>query len=155
MYNTKVSELIDRYMKVSFYVNKMGELLIKDEICDVLTNEQYYTLRFIEQQQACTSTEISEAFYVNKSAVTSNINRLEGKGLIVRVRDLDDRRIVHLKLSEKGEVLFREMEQKIYSLVEKSMMSFKYEEIVSFLDTYEKLSQIFIQMKNGIQEEEK
>ena len=153
MGNKQVTELIDRYMKVSFSVNKMGELLIKDEICDVLTNEQYYTLRYIKQQQFCTSTELSEAFHVNKSAVTSNINRLEGKGLIERARDLDDRRVVHLRLSEKGETLFREMEQKIHIVVEAIMGNFKYEEIVSFLDTYEKLSQTFVEMKTGIREE--
>ncbi|MFJ7640424.1 MarR family winged helix-turn-helix transcriptional regulator [Peribacillus sp. NPDC097264] len=153
MSDKQVTELIDRYMKVSFHVNKMGELLIKDEICDVLTNEQYYTLRFIKQQQFCTSTELSEAFHVNKSAVTSNIKRLEGKGLIERARDLDDRRVVHLRLSEKGETLFQEMEQKIHIVVETIMGNFKYEEIVSFLDTYEKLSWTFAEMKMGIREE--
>lgn len=149
MNDKKVTDLIDRYMKVAFYVNKMGELLIKDEICDVLTNEQYYTLRFIEQQKYCTSTELSEAFYVNKSAITSSINRLEGKGLIERARDLDDRRVVHLKLSEKGEALLQETEQKIHIVVETIMGNFNYEEIVNFLDTYEKLSQTFIHMKTG------
>ncbi|WP_057915028.1 MarR family winged helix-turn-helix transcriptional regulator [Peribacillus muralis] len=153
MNNEKISLLIDRYMKVSFYVNKMGELLIKDQICDVLTNEQYYTLRFIAQQGLCTSTEISEAFYINKSAVTSNINRLEGKGLIERQQDRSDRRVFHLKLSKEGAELLRETEHKIHKLVESIMTNFEYEEIVRFLDTYEKLSQIFIQMKNGKQEE--
>lgn len=153
MSDKKVTDLIDRYMKVAFYVNKMGELLIKDEICDVLTNEQYYTLRFIEQQQYCTSTELSEAFYVNKSAITSSINRLEGKGLIERARDLGDRRVVHLKLSEKGEALLQETERKIHIVVETIMGNFKYEEIAIFLDTYEKLSQTFIQMKTSNGEE--
>ncbi|MGE6719152.1 MarR family winged helix-turn-helix transcriptional regulator [Peribacillus frigoritolerans] len=155
MSNEKVSGLIDRYMKVSFYVNKMGELLIKDQICDVLTNEQYYTLRFIQQQRLCTSTEISDAFYINKSAVTSNINRLEGKGLIEREQDQVDRRVFHLKLSKEGEALLQETENKIHKLVESIMTKFDYEEIVKFLDTYEKLSQIFIRMKNEEWEEYK
>ncbi|MGE6379132.1 MarR family winged helix-turn-helix transcriptional regulator [Peribacillus muralis] len=153
MTNEKISSLIDRYMKVSFYVNKMGELLIKDQICDVLTNEQYYTLRFIEQQRLCTSTEISEAFYINKSAVTSNINRLEGKGLLEREQDQHDRRVFHLKLSNEGAELLHKTEHKIHKLVEGIMTNFEYEEIVKFLDTYEKLSQIFIEMKNRELEE--
>ncbi|WP_285769235.1 MarR family transcriptional regulator [Peribacillus sp. SI8-4] len=147
-----ISLLIDRYMKVSFHVNKLGELLIKDQICDVLTNEQYYTLRFIEQQRLCTSTEISEAFYINKSAVTANINRLESKGLIEREQDQYDRRVFLLKLSEEGAALLHKTEHKIHKLVEGIMTKFEYEEIVTFLDTYEKLSRILIEMKNGQEE---
>ena len=144
-----ISGLIDRYMAVSFYMHKMGELLIKEKICDVLTNEQYYTLRFLEQHGPCTSTELSEAFYVNKSAVTSNINRLDFKGLIKRKRAEDDRRLVYLSLSEKGIKLYDETEKRIHLLVEKVMENFEEEEIARFLDTYERFSEILIQMKNG------
>lgn len=153
MKGNNISVLIDRYMSISFYVSKMGELLIKDEICDVLTNEQYYTLRFLEQHGACTSTELSEAFYVNKSAVTSNIHRLESKGLITRERDLEDRRIVYLSLSEKGRSLHFETERKIHQLVEKVMENFGEEEISRFLDTYERLSEVLGQMKNRNKQE--
>jgi glutamate synthase domain-containing protein 3 len=60
-----------------------------------------------------------------------------------------------LKLSKEGEALLQETENKIHKLVESIMTKFDYEEIVKFLDTYEKLSQIFIQMKNEEREEYK
>jgi hypothetical protein len=40
MNDNRIQELIDRYVAVSFTVNKKAESLIKDQIGDELTNDQ-------------------------------------------------------------------------------------------------------------------
>ncbi|OIK10477.1 MarR family transcriptional regulator [Bacillus sp. MUM 13] len=153
MHNDEVQGLIDRYLRVSFYVTKIGESLIKEQICSDLTNEQYYTLRFIQQAPQCKSTDLAEAFYVNKSAISAIITRLTDKGLIQRKRDENDRRVVYLTLTKEGEALFSAKEQKIHKLVESFITKFNNEEIEAFIHTYEKLSRILIEMTKDIQEE--
>jgi DNA-binding MarR family transcriptional regulator len=153
MANGQVQDLIDRYMRVSFYVTKMGESLIKEQIGDDLTNDQHYTLRFIRQKDECTSTDLAAAFNVNKSAITAIITRLTDKGLIQRTRDTNDRRFVYLTLTERGNDLFVLTEQKIQKLVESFITRFDTEEIDSFIGTYEKLSEILIDMNKEMQGE--
>ncbi|WP_147536149.1 MarR family winged helix-turn-helix transcriptional regulator [Bacillus marasmi] len=149
MYNSKIQELINRYIRVSFSVTKKAEFLIKDQIGSDLTYDQHYTLRYIRQKQNCTSTELAEIFAVNKSAVTAIITRLADKGLIDRTRDERDRRVVYLSLTDKGDALFNECEERVHQLVENIMTQFNDEEINSFINTYEKLEKLLDNAKEG------
>jgi DNA-binding MarR family transcriptional regulator len=144
-----LQDLINRYIRVSFSVTKKGESLIKEQIgCD-LTADQHYTLRYIKHSNNCTSTELAEAFDVQKSAITAIITRLTDKGFIERTRDKNDRRVVYLTLTEKGNILFNESEQRVHQLVERFISKFQDEEIHSFINTYEKLEMLLIDIKEG------
>ncbi|EPR26667.1 Transcriptional regulator, MarR family protein [Geobacillus sp. WSUCF1] len=75
-----IDEWIDRYLSVSFLVMKRGAALVKGSLCEEMTHDQYYLLRYIRRRGACTSTELAAMFGVNKSAVTAMTNRLVDKG---------------------------------------------------------------------------
>lgn len=149
MNSQKIQELINRYIRVSFSVTKKAEFLIKDQIGSDLTYDQHYTLRYIYQNQNCTSTELADVFAVNKSAVTAIITRLVDKGLIERTRDEHDRRVVYLTLTDKGNSLFNECEQRVHHLVENIITQFNDEEINTFIQTYEKLEELLDVAKEG------
>ncbi|PGT88878.1 MarR family winged helix-turn-helix transcriptional regulator [Bacillus sp. AFS040349] len=153
MKEKQIEELINRYLAVSFSVTKKGESLVKDSIGDFITNDQHYTLRYIHKVGTCTSTELSEIFDVKKSAITAIINRLTEKELIKRTRDENDRRVIYLTLTEKGTELFEKTEEKIHRLVESIITSFDEEEIVSFIETYEKLNTLLDNLKDCKMEE--
>jgi DNA-binding MarR family transcriptional regulator len=146
MEDNLVQELIHRYVAVSFTVNKKAESLIKDQIGDDLTNDQHYILRYIYKTGECTSTELADAFEVNKSAITAIINRMVDRELIKRTRDDDDRRVVYLTLTEEGNKLFKKTEERISSLVKSFITKFEEKEIQDFLQTYEKLASILMKM---------
>lgn len=143
-----IQELIDRYIAVSFKVMKKGDALIKEQIGNDLTEDQHYTLRYIHNAGECTSSELAEDFGVNKSAITAIINRLVEKGLITRRRDENDRRVIYLTLSEAGEILYEKTEKRIYKLVESIITKFESEEITTFINTYEKLSGILMEVSD-------
>jgi DNA-binding MarR family transcriptional regulator len=147
MKDIRIQELIDRYVAVSFTVNKKAESLIKDQIGDELTNDQHYILRYIYKSGGCTSTELAEVFEVNKSAITAIINRMVDRELIKRTRDEEDRRVVYLTLTDAGTELFEKMEEKISDLVESIITKFDEKEIQNFLQIFEKLSEILLKMK--------
>ncbi|MBY0147194.1 MarR family winged helix-turn-helix transcriptional regulator [Neobacillus niacini] len=142
-----IQELIDRYVSVSFDVNKKAESLIKGQIEEDLTVDQHYIIRYIQNSKECTSSELAEAFDVNKSAITAIINRLADRGLIERTRDEKDRRVVYLTLSDKGIDLHHKTQEKVHLLVESFITQFDESEITAFINTYEKLAQILTTMK--------
>ncbi|MFJ7727632.1 MarR family winged helix-turn-helix transcriptional regulator [Neobacillus sp. NPDC097160] len=142
MNNHIIQEVIDRYVTTSFQVHKKAESLIKGQIGDELTNDQHYILRYISQSRECTSTELADAFEVNKSAITAIINRMADRGLIQRTRDENDRRVVYLTLTEAGNTLYQNCQEKIRLLVESIITQFEESEIINFINTYEKLALI-------------
>jgi DNA-binding MarR family transcriptional regulator len=142
MNNKLIQELIDRYVSVSFQVHRKAEALIKGQISDDLTNDQHYILRYIHQSGECTSSKLAEAFEVNKSAITATINRMVDRGLIQRTRDDNDRRVVYLTLSDKGNELYQNAHEKVQLLVESIITQFEETEIKTFINTYEKLAKV-------------
>jgi DNA-binding MarR family transcriptional regulator len=142
-----IQELIDRYVSVSFEVNKKAESLIKSQIEEDITIDQHYIIRYIQNSNECTSSELAEAFDVNKSAITAIINRLAERGLIERTRDENDRRVVYLTLSKKGKEMSRKTQEKVHLLVESLITQFEEKEITNFINTYEKLALILTNMK--------
>lgn len=143
----KIKKIIDSYVAVSFSVTRKTESLIKGLIGEDLTCDQYYTLRHIQKSGGCTSTELADVFIVKKSAITAIITRLDDKGLIKRTRDENDRRVVHLTLTEKGRNMYLQTGVKIEKLVESFITRFEHEEIEAFIKTYEKLSGILEELQ--------
>jgi DNA-binding MarR family transcriptional regulator len=140
-----IKELVDRYIALSFSVNKKAESLVKEQIGSDLTHDQHYMLRYINKKGSCTSSELADVFEVKKSAITAIINRLWEKGLIQRTRDENDRRVVYLNLTGKGTELFDKTEERIHKLVESLINRFDETEIKQFLETYEKLNRILME----------
>ncbi|WP_042356066.1 MarR family winged helix-turn-helix transcriptional regulator [Bacillus rubiinfantis] len=150
MNNQTIQELIDRYVNVSFQVHKKAEALIKDQISNDLTNDQHYILRYIHQSGSCTSTELAAVFEVNKSAITAIINRMADRGLIQRTRDQNDRRVVYLTLTDEGNALYQNCQDKIHHLVESIITQFEELEVRTFIQTYEKLALILQNKKEEV-----
>jgi DNA-binding MarR family transcriptional regulator len=148
MKEKQIEELINRYLTVSFSVTKKGENLMKESIGDYITYDQHYTLRYIHRTGICTSTELAEEFEVKKSAITAIVNRLTEKELIKRTRDENDRRVIYLTLTEKGNELYTNTEEKIRKLVESFITSFEESEILAFIKTYEKLNNLLDNLKD-------
>ena len=74
---------------------------------DVLT-----TLRRSGEPYELTASALLKAALVTSGAITNRIDRMEFKGLVERVRDLDDRRSVRVRLTPHG----REVLDGIFSL---------------------------------------
>jgi DNA-binding MarR family transcriptional regulator len=147
MSTANIKNLVDRYIAVSLSVEKKAGALVKDQIGSDLTNDQHFTLRYINQVGTCTSSELAEVFDVQKSAITAIIQRLWEKGLIQRTRDEKDRRVVYLTLTDKGKELYDKAEDRIHRLVESLLTQFDQSEIQQFIETFEKLNQVLINIK--------
>lgn len=72
-----------------------------------LSITQLHYLHAIREQSNPTITELAELFSVQKSTVTVAINKLLQRGFIEKIPSANDLRVIHIRLSEKGERLLR------------------------------------------------
>lgn len=70
-----------------------------------VTTPQLVALMTIADIGKCTMTALGKAIYLSPSTVVGIVDRLEEKGLLLRVRDTQDRRNVYVSLTEKGQEL--------------------------------------------------
>ena len=76
-----------------------------------LTEAQFnvlYALRY--KQGVITQTELGRRLLVTRASITSVLDKLEEKGLIMRVSVPDNRRIYHVELTSRGVALVDDME---------------------------------------------
>ena len=72
-----------------------------------LTPAQGAVLRSLVLCGPSSSADLSRSLYVTPANITGIVDRLEKKGLVVRNRQRDDRRIILLTLTEEGAELGR------------------------------------------------
>lgn len=93
--------------------NRIGRLLREFG----LTPSQYNVLRILRGAgEALPSLEIASRLIQVVPAITGLIDRLEDQGLVVRARSGDDRRIVHVAITSKGESLLAKIDEPLQQL---------------------------------------
>tara|TARA_B100001059_G_C17600972_1_gene459522 strand:- start:13 stop:465 length:453 start_codon:yes stop_codon:yes gene_type:complete len=85
---------------------------LKSRIATVLKNEgvtmqQYNVLRIVNGagKEGITTSEIRERMLDKMSDASRMVDRLETMGLLLKQRDRDDRRVLHVFLTDKGQDL--------------------------------------------------
>lgn len=93
-----------RFLRFSLLANKkLQEILEKLD----LTAPQLYVMATIGYAGRLPFNEIGAKMMVTVSNLTGIVDRLEEKGMVVRERDTEDRRIVYVKLTPKGHRLYK------------------------------------------------
>ena len=93
-----------RFLRFSLFSNKrLQEILEKLD----LTSPQLYVMATIGYAGQLPFNEIGAKMMVTVSNLTGIVDRLEEKGLVARERDTGDRRIVHVKLTAKGQKMYK------------------------------------------------
>jgi DNA-binding MarR family transcriptional regulator len=67
-----------------------------------LTNAQWIPLYKLHLGHGTTAAELARECQLDAGAMTRTLDRLEAKGLVRRVRSLEDRRVVKLELTDSG-----------------------------------------------------
>jgi MarR family transcriptional regulator, organic hydroperoxide resistance regulator len=74
-----------------------------------LTGPQLTVIKILEQIGDLSLSELSDKIRAQNSTVTGIIDRMEREGLAQRVRSTEDRRVVRIRLTEKGAKLAQEI----------------------------------------------
>jgi DNA-binding MarR family transcriptional regulator len=76
----------------------------------VITPAQWGILSFVAHEQEQTIGALAQRLGVDAPAVTNIVQRLEQSGLVERVRDREDQRVVKVSLSEEGQGIVRSLQ---------------------------------------------
>lgn len=137
-----LKSLIQRYEVANFVVERGLHVKVKDLMPEELTVDQFKTLRFLRHNANSTASELAQFFCVGKSSITAIITRLSDKGLLDRVPDDDDRRVIHLKLTEEGERISSLLEERVQNVLADIIEHFDEKEAIAFIETFEKLAKV-------------
>ncbi|HEY8086676.1 MAG TPA: MarR family transcriptional regulator [Polyangiaceae bacterium] len=105
---TEIKPEIDAVLEAILYLYTESRRLTKELARQVeLTGPQLTVLKMLEGMGDISLSELSERIRAQNSTVTGIIDRMEREGLVVRTRSTEDRRVVRIKLTEKGSKIAR------------------------------------------------
>ncbi len=102
---------VDSIVETIIYLYTESRRLTKGMAREVgLTGPQLTVIKLLESFHDLSLSSLSERIRAQNSTVTGIIDRMEREGLVRRERSTSDRRVVHIRLSEKGHKLAREIQ---------------------------------------------
>jgi len=99
-----VAGIIDDIRRV-FYI--LAEQSRKAEHETGLTGSQLWAVKMLDGTSPMKVTDLARRMYVHPATMVGLLDRLEAKGLVQRVRSEQDRRVVHVSITEQGRGVVR------------------------------------------------
>ncbi|MGO4942955.1 fatty acid biosynthesis transcriptional regulator FabT [Ruoffia tabacinasalis] len=107
MDNGTVTKVNDYLVQIFNEVLLIEENSLRQSEFSDLTIKEMHTIEAIGLEGDLSSSQVAEKLSVTKGTLSVSIQNLVTKGYVERVRLEEDRRVVRLKLSKKGKLLFR------------------------------------------------
>ncbi|MBZ5550895.1 MAG: MarR family transcriptional regulator [Acidobacteriia bacterium] len=104
-----------------------------------LTGTQYNALRILRGAgpEGLPCSEIGERMITHDPDITRLLNRLEQRGLVERIRDQHDRRVIYGKITTAGQKLLREMQEPIEKYGKEMLRHVSQPELQKLIDLLE------------------
>jgi DNA-binding MarR family transcriptional regulator len=94
-----------------------------------ITHAQGSIVLMLSTGKYSTAAELAREMYIDSASMTRMIDRLEKRGLIVRMPRGDDRRVINLRLTPDGEELAQRLPSVYVSVLNRSFSGFTPQEI--------------------------
>ncbi len=111
---------------------------------------EYKLLQKLFEAGPTPMAKLSDEMYVTKAGVTAITDEMEKKGLVKRVRDAEDRRIVNVEMTPPGKKLYGLARQKHLAFVKRFVANLEPEEIRTLLRIYDKLNKFVDQESTSL-----
>ncbi len=105
-YDDFIKDVELKIRQVNSVIKRRGREILKE--FDI-TPPQFVALQSLTKEGSLTIGELSDRLYLACSTVTDLVDRMEKNGLVKRCRDERDRRIVRIKVLEKGHKLISDV----------------------------------------------
>jgi len=121
---------------VGFFLNRARNTLLMEmdaALKDLdITGQQMGILLSLTHGAAATPFELSKLLGIDTGLMTRMLDKLEAKGLLSRSRSLDDRRVVNLTLTEKGQEVAERIPEVAPTVLNQRLRNFSAEEFSEF-----------------------
>lgn len=104
-----------------------------------LTGPQLTVIKLLETFENLSLSSLSERIRAQNSTVTGIIDRMEREGLVRRERSTSDRRVVHIRLSEKGQKLAKQIQVEPMEIFRGALLSLSQADLRDLLRIMNKL----------------
>ncbi|MFV9511104.1 MarR family winged helix-turn-helix transcriptional regulator [Tepidibacillus sp. LV47] len=92
--------------KISGIIKQKGREILSEF---PITPPQFVALQWLNEEGDMTIGELSNKMYLAFSTTTDLVDRMEKNGLVERIRDQKDRRVVRIHLLNKGKEIINEV----------------------------------------------
>ncbi|SDI59062.1 MarR family winged helix-turn-helix transcriptional regulator [Natribacillus halophilus] len=106
---TRVEDIEKSLRRISYTIKQQGREILNHF---PITLPQFIALQYLQEKGDLTIGELSSTMYLAFSTTTDLVDRLEKNGLVERVKDQRDRRVVSVHILSRGEDIIREVIQK-------------------------------------------
>jgi DNA-binding MarR family transcriptional regulator len=117
-----------------------------------ITHAQGSILLMLHSGQYSTAAELARELYIDSASITRMLDRLEKRGLIVRMPRSDDRRVINLKLSEEGDKLANQLPNLYGTVLSRNFVDFSAEEVALLKTLLRKFLATEVPAETGKQE---
>ncbi len=139
----KMDELIPRLRKK--FLRRGPVVLAHDKI----TIPQMFILELLVQRESCSMGDLAEDLSITTSAATGLISRMLKAGLVERMREDKDRRIVKVKATKKGSIIIKKLIDQRRQAVMETFSKISREDRERYIDILEKVCRILEKKTNG------
>lgn len=144
MSNSVMAEIVDRYERATYMINRRLSSKIREGLPNDITPEQMFILRYLKHNTFVSSSELADLLCVEKSTISSIINRMVNKGYVERVPSQEDRRVVYLQLTEDGKQQYEGMEHIIYSIIEPYISKIGEKKAFEYIEVLEHITEVLM-----------
>ncbi len=131
---------VDSIVETIIYLYTESRRLTKGMAREVgLTGPQLTVIKLLETFDNLSLSSLSERIRAQNSTVTGIIDRMEREGLVRRERSTSDRRVVHIRLSDKGQRLARQIQVEPMEIFRDALMSLTQADLRDLLRIMNKL----------------
>ncbi|WP_284139759.1 MULTISPECIES: MarR family transcriptional regulator [unclassified Virgibacillus] len=104
--NDVIATLEKRLRHISGQIKQNGRKILNNY---PITSPQFIALQWLVEEGELTIGELSNKIGLAFSTTTDLVDRMEKNELVVRLKDLNDRRIVRIQVLEKGNSIIKEV----------------------------------------------
>jgi len=101
---------------------------------------EFKILKLLDNDGPTPMARLSDATILTQPAITSFIDKLETQGFVRRDRDVEDRRVIRIEITKKGQLLFRRGMKIHKKFVSELLSGLDDSELSQFTRTIKKLS---------------
>lgn len=115
------------------------EQAIQDMKAHGMSASEFMTLEVLYAKGRMPLQQIGEKILVTSGSITYNVDKLEKKGLLRRLRFEEDRRVIFAELTEEGEALFNRIFPEHTATIHELMSVLKTEEQQALIEMLKKI----------------
>jgi DNA-binding MarR family transcriptional regulator len=104
---------------IRFLERKLGGLDEYQKTCCEVTMAQCHAVVEIGRKQLITLIELAEILKLDNSTMSRTVNNLVNKDLVMRETNREDRRYITISLTQKGQKVFKSIEEDMDAYYEK------------------------------------